>query len=182
MRAAPRGGFWARAAALHRLDDEGWARHANPWSGWSRIVTGLPLLVLALWSRAWIGWWSLAAIALALAWVILNPRAFPPARSDGTWAAKGVFGERIWIERPDAVPARHRRVPKVLTALSAAGLPFLAYGLAVLDPWPTALGAALAMIFKLWFVDRCALLYDEAVAVDPRLRYRAPDHDRERTP
>jgi hypothetical protein len=42
---------------LMAMDDRVWRRHANPWSGWTR-VTVLPLLVLAIWSRVWIGWWA----------------------------------------------------------------------------------------------------------------------------
>ena len=39
----------ACAAALFRLDEEGWERHANPWSVWTRIATW-PVLMLVLWS------------------------------------------------------------------------------------------------------------------------------------
>ena len=44
-----------RIASAFGLDDEGWARHANPWSGWTRVITTLPLLIAAIWSRAWVG-------------------------------------------------------------------------------------------------------------------------------
>lgn len=47
-----------RIASAFGLDDDGWARHANPWSGRSRVSTTMPLLVAAIWSRAWIGYWS----------------------------------------------------------------------------------------------------------------------------
>ena len=58
-----------RIASAFGLDDEGWARHANPWSGWTRVITTLPLLVAAIWSRAWLGYWSLIAIGVALWWI-----------------------------------------------------------------------------------------------------------------
>ena len=167
--------FEKRLAALHRLDDEGWARHASPWSGWSRTLTGMPLIVLAIWSRAWIGWWSLVPVALVVAWLLLNPRLFPPARDDRSWMSRGVFGERLWVRRSEhPVPERHRRVPVVLNALSALSALLLAYGLVVLEPWPTLAGAVLSVTFKMWFVDRMALLYEDAVRQDGDLRYRPP--------
>ena len=39
-------------ATLFRLDDEGWERHANPWSVWTRVATW-PVLMLVLWSFHW---------------------------------------------------------------------------------------------------------------------------------
>ncbi len=36
-----------RVARAFALDDEGWRRHANPWSVWTRVAT-LPLIVLAV--------------------------------------------------------------------------------------------------------------------------------------
>ena len=47
--------------------------------------------------------------------------------------------------------------------MSAAGVPFWAWGLIVLDPWITAFGVAVQMFAKLWFLDRMALLYDDVV-------------------
>jgi len=43
------------AERLMAMDDAVWMRHANPASVWSRIVTPLPLLPLAVWSRVWLG-------------------------------------------------------------------------------------------------------------------------------
>jgi len=88
------------------MSDATWRRHANPWSAWTRIVTCLPLLTLSLWSRAWIGRWSLLPLLASLLWVWINPRVFPEPESTDNWASQGVFGERVWLYRDmkDIVP------------------------------------------------------------------------------
>jgi hypothetical protein len=162
-----------RVAAFFALDDEAWARHANPWSGWTRFATVLPLLVLAFWSRAWIGWWSLLPIAAALAWTWLNPRAFPPAPSDAAWITKGVFGERFWARRDEVpIPERHRLAPHLLNGATAAGGALVVWGVADLAVWPTLFGAALVTGGKLWYIDRMVWLYADLTAAHPELRYR----------
>ncbi len=164
-----------RVARVFRLDDAGWARHANPWSGWSRAVTALPVLVLAVWSRIWLGWWSLIPVAGALAWIWLNPRAFGPAADDSAWITKGVLGERLWVNRDRVpVPERHQTVPHILNLAQLAGLPFLVWGLIVLQVWPTVVGVLLIAGTKLWFIDRMAILYEDMITADPGLRYRGP--------
>ncbi len=155
------------AEALMTMDDKAWARHANRWSVWTRFTTG-PLLVLAMWSRVWIGWWSLAAIALALAWTWWNPRAFPPARRTDTWAAQGTFGERVFLNRNAVpIPTHHERAAHILAALSAPGLVVLIYGLAVLNPWATVCGLVTAVLPKVWFVDRMVWLYADMKDAHP---------------
>jgi hypothetical protein len=162
-----------RVAAAFALDDEAWARHANPWSGWSRFATVMPLLILAFWSRAWIGWWALLPIAAALAWTWLNPRLFPPARSDAPWIARGVLGEGLWAERDSRpVPPHHRRVPHLLNAVAAAGGVLVVWGVAALAAWPTLLGAVFVTLGKLWYIDRMVWIYADMTAADPPLRYR----------
>jgi hypothetical protein len=54
------------------------------------------VIALAIWSRDWIGWWSLLPIALAIVWMMVNPLLFATPRSTRNRASKGVFGERIW--------------------------------------------------------------------------------------
>ncbi|WP_137178864.1 DUF6653 family protein [Roseomonas sp. AR75] len=144
----------ARIARAHRMDDAAWARHANPWSVWTRVPI-LPLLALAVWSRAWIGWWALVPVAALLAWTWVNPRVFPPPRSTASWASRAVLGERLWLARNEVpVPARHRRMPLLLNALSASGGVLLLYGLAILAPWAALTGLSVALLSKMWFLDR----------------------------
>lgn len=162
-----------RIASAFRLDDTGWARHANPWSGWSRAITTLPLLVAAIWSRAWLEYWSLVPLGLVLWWIWFNPRAFGPAKNDHAWITKGVLGERFWVDRTSVpVPERHRVVPNVLNIASLSGGPFLIWGLTALELWPTLLGTVLIAGAKLWYIDRMAILYDDMVRACPELRYR----------
>ena len=150
-----------RIAGLFRLDEQGWIRHANPWSFWTRIPL-LALITLAIWSRAWIGVWSLVPIGLLALWAWVNPRAFPPPSSMERWVSKAVLGERLWAAR-DArpVPRHHRRAPVVLSLLALVGVPFLAFGLWKLEIWPVVVGLVLVHVFKLWFLDRMVWLFED---------------------
>ena len=167
---------WERhCAAAFRLDDEGWARHANPASGWSRLVTGLPLIVLAAWSRVWIGWWAAAVFALVVLWLWLNPRLFPPAASDRAWMTRVVLGERLWIRRNELhLPEARTHLPHVFNALAGVSSLGMVYGLVFLEPVPATLGAIGAFAFKVAFVQRMGVLYERAKARDAALAYRRP--------
>ena len=161
-----------RLAAFHRLDSEGWARHANPWSGYSRMFTGLPLLILAVWSRVWIGWWALAAVALVGLWLLLNPRLFPPPRDDRAWVSRAVFGEQFWIEKPrSAARFLTPTLPHILNGAAGLGLVPLIYGLATLHSAATVIGASIAFGGKMLFLEQMVRLYDRASRHDPALRY-----------
>lgn len=140
------------------MDDATWARHANPWSVWTRVPV-LALLTLAIWSRVWIGWWCLLPVGLLIVWTIINPRAFPaPARLD-SWASQIVLGERYWLARKtNAIPTHHAKWAMTLSVLSGLAIIPLAYGLWALDPWAAFAGAMLSSVFKLWFCDRMAWL------------------------
>jgi len=64
-----------KIASLFRMTDEVWARHANPWSVRTRYLA-LPALIFSIWSRIWIGLWSLVPILLSIVWIWINPRVF----------------------------------------------------------------------------------------------------------
>jgi hypothetical protein len=150
-----------RIASLFQMDDDTWQRHANPWSVWSR-TTVLPVLILAAWSRVWIGGWALVPGALALLWTWLNPRLFGPPDSLDSWASKAVLGERIWINRNKAaVPPHHRTAPNVLNTISGIGMLFVLWGVVQLAIWPTLFGVMLSYAGKLWFLDRMVWLYND---------------------
>lgn len=151
----------ARIAAAFALDDEGWARHANPLSVWSRVPV-LPLFALAVWSRDWIGAWCLLPVAALVVWTAVNPRAFPPPADLSAWGSRAVMGERAWTRR-DArpIPRHHEVWAGVLAGLPALGMVPLAWGLWALEPWPALTGVALVVLAKLWFLDRMAWLNDD---------------------
>jgi hypothetical protein len=77
-----------KLARLFGLQGESWLRHANPVSVWTRFAV-LPLLALSIWSRDWIGWWSLVPIALSLVFMVVNPLLFPKPASTRNWAPGG---------------------------------------------------------------------------------------------
>ncbi|WP_420409052.1 DUF6653 family protein [Hoeflea sp.] len=149
------------------MSEATWARHANPFSFWTRVPL-LMALTLAIWSRVWIGWWCLLPIAALIIWTFVNPRAFAPPSHLDDWASRAVLGERYWLARKDRpIPAHHARAALILSALSALSLIPAVYGLWALNPWAAFLGAALASVFKLWFCDRMAWLTSDMQAIAP---------------
>ena len=162
-----------RLATAFGLDEAGWARHANPWSGWSRALTGLPVIVLAALSRIWLGWWALAVAVLAVGWLWLNPHLFRAPATDRAWMTRGVLGERLWVERKvRPLPETQTSLPNVLNAVSALGFAVMAYGLVVLDYMAVGLGGAVSWLAKMAFIDRTRVIYDAAVRRDPSLAYK----------
>jgi hypothetical protein len=153
--------YGQRIARLFAMDARVWERHANPWSVWTRVAA-FPLLVLAIWSRAWLGWWALAPVAAMILFLWLNPRLFPPPVSTRSWASRAVLGERVWLNRAAVpIPEHHRRMALSLGIVPAVGIVPLAWGLADYDYALALLGLAIAMLGKLWFVDRMVWLFED---------------------
>ncbi len=146
-------------AKTFRMTDEAWQRHANPWSVYTRFAA-IPAMILAIWSRDWIGWWALVPVGAVIVWLWLNPHVFP-AVEPRSWAAKGIYGERLWFKDRSAVTPAHRAVLRWLIIVGAAGFVLLAWGLITLMPWPTVFGATLIVLAQLWRIDRFGQLYEE---------------------
>ena len=157
---------FAASERLMRMSDAAWARHANPWSGYTRFAI-LPLLALAVWSRVWFGLWALVPTGLVVLWTAVNPRAFSPPRNYDRWPSRGVLGERVFLADRGALPAHHRRAAYILAAASALGLVPLAWGLWALDPFATLLGLVLAVGAKAWFIDRMVWLHADLTGSAP---------------
>jgi hypothetical protein len=154
---------------LFGLEGDTWMRHANPVSVWTRFAV-LPLLALAVWSREWIGWWSLAAVALALVFMMVNPLLFPPPRSTRNWTSRSVLGERIWSERGKVeLPPQFRGsgVTYATYAIQVVGMAVLVYGLVGLDLLAVVSGLLIMQTAKAWFLDRMVLLFEDMKARDP---------------
>ncbi|MEM8572487.1 MAG: DUF6653 family protein [Pseudomonadota bacterium] len=148
-------------ADLHGMNAEIWERHANPWSGLTRLPI-LPLLTAAIYWRDTLGWLTWPIVAALLVWTWLNPRMFPPPRSTDNWMSKAVMGERIWLARHEIeVPLHYRRAIPIIFGFSLPGLPLIAMGLFHEEGWPVLLGLVLCLIGKFWFLDRMVWLYDD---------------------
>ncbi len=158
-----------------QMSDDVWARHANPWSVWTRYPC-VPLFALAIWSRVWLGWYSLIPISLVLLWTWLNPRFFSKPKSTKHWASKAVMGERIWLQHPKAeIPTHHLTAIKYINGPLAISFVMAVYGLIALDPYLTVIGTVLTLIFKTWFLDRMVWLHQDLK--DTNEIYQSWDYD-----
>jgi hypothetical protein len=150
-----------KIAKAFALDDTTWLQHANPLSVALR-TTVLPLLVIAFWSRIWLGWYTLVPVALVLLWAWYNPRVFSAPVSFEHWASKAVCGERVWLNRDVVpVPVHHRTTPILLSGVAGIGTLFVIWGVFAFDLWASVFGMALVYCGKLWFLDRMAWLWED---------------------
>jgi hypothetical protein len=152
----------SRVARAFGLKGEGWMRHANPASVWTRFAL-LPLLALSIWSRVWIGWWCFIPIGLSLVWMVANPLFFHEPRSTKNWASRGVLGERVWTEGDRATfPSEFlSKVTGVATTFQIVGLAVVVYGLVTRGPLAAVLGVLITQLAKLWYIDRMMLLFEQ---------------------
>jgi Family of unknown function (DUF6653) len=153
---------YARVAGM---SDEAWKRHANPWSVWTRFAA-VPMMLLAIWSRTWIGWWSLLPIAVVILWLWWNPHAFAPIDKPTAWSSKGIYGERLWLQSRSQRPAGFAVVQRIWAVAALIGAALLAWGLVGLEVWPTVFGAVLITYGQLWRIDRLGLFYDQVRQAD----------------
>jgi len=142
------------------MSDEVWERHANPWSGWTRFAT-FPIWFIAIWSWTWIGWWAILPIVILSVWTWLNPRIFPPYKSDQSWMTRGVLGERIFINRQQKpIPSEYVKIAHLLSFFAFLFLMFAIWGFIQQEFWLALGGYLLSVFSKMWFVDRMVCLYD----------------------
>lgn len=143
------------------LEGDSWLKHANPWSVWTRFAT-LPFIILAIWSRVWIGWYCLIPIVLLVFWLKFNPILFKKPKSLNNWGSKSVLGEKYWAERKkNPVPAHHNTMITILTILQLIGLLVLSFGLWQLNLSFTLMGSVIIYFAKMWFLDRMVWIYEE---------------------
>jgi hypothetical protein len=146
-------------ARTFSMDEESWRRHANPWSVWTRFAA-IPAMILAVWSREWLGWGALFPVGLVAVWLWLNVKVFRPVETPVAWASRGIYGERLWLLDRAAVPPGHRIVLRWLILPGLAGFALIIWGLVRLEIWPTLFGATILVMAQLWRIDRFSLLYE----------------------
>jgi hypothetical protein len=125
-----------------------WQRHANPWSGWTRVLA-YPLLMLGVYRR------DGRLLAGTTLFVLLNPVLFPAVDSDEAWMSRVVLGERLWLSEG--------RKTSLVNLLNVANVPVSLYAVYAAyrrRPVRTALATAGSMLLKFLFVNEMVKFYD----------------------
>ena len=151
-----------KIAKAFNLTHDNWMKHSNPWSVWTRY-TVLPVIILAFWSRIWIGWWSLIPGSLSLFWMYFNPIFFPAPKSTRNWASRSVMGERVYLNRDKiTIPKIHNGIiHKILNSISSIGMIVAIWATIEYSIWGAVLGITMAYLGKSWFLDRMVWLYED---------------------
>lgn len=138
---------------LFAMDARTWARHTNPVSVWSRLLT-LPIPFCIIWYRDVFGGMTWAMLALTLVWFWLNPRLFSEPDSRENWASQSILGECLWL-RPDRPKPRfmQRLVSNITHLIGGIGLIAAATGLVIYEAWAVIIGVALMLVAKILFLD-----------------------------
>ena len=150
------------------MDEATWERHANPISVWTRVATGLPLILGATWSVKPLGYWSLAVIAPVVFWIWLNPRLFSVPTKTNNWGSKVTFGERIWLNKAErSIPNHHRTWATFLSIVSGIGFVIALVGAYQNHLLLTVVGGTISWFGKMWFCDRMVWLYTDMKDSNP---------------
>jgi hypothetical protein len=98
-------------------------------------------------------------VTAVIVWLLINPHVFSPVGPE-TWCARRIYGEKLWLEGREGMPAGYRRMFRFLILPAAAG--FILLGVGLVEPafWPMLLGAVLIVLTQLWRIDRLGRLYD----------------------
>lgn len=130
------------------LSEKTWERHANPWSGWTRVLS-MPALAIGLYMH---NFWILG---ITVVWLIINPMLFPKPRSVDNWMSKGVLGERLYYK--DGKKFK-KDLPTLLNVLNIPAFAAFVYFGWQHELMSMLLAGLLVMTIKFWFIDRMAQL------------------------
>jgi hypothetical protein len=122
------------------------ARHANPWSAWSRWASA-PLVLVPVWTR------RPRDAALVAGWLAVNPVMFPKPASDRAWATRAILGEELSTSRPWDAP---KGITAATSVCAVAGAVASARHMAV----PAAVACAAQMALTLAYWEMMARYWD----------------------
>lgn len=137
----------AASGRWQRLKNAVWERHANPLSGWSRVLT-LPVLMYGIYAR------RPRVVAAALGFTVVNPVLFSPPENADAWMTRVVLGERMYY--------RHREGRRPVDLLNYVNGPVTAYAVYSAyrqRPVRTVLFTGVGMATKFLFVGYVARYY-----------------------
>jgi hypothetical protein len=134
------------------MTDAVWARHTNPISVWSRIVS-VPLPFVVIWFRDELGLMTIAVLAATAVWFWINPRLFPEPKSKSSWTSRSILGEQAWLrpDRPEPL-VMHKFWAWTTYILGGFGLMIATWALVVGSAIYLAIGSLLLMVSKTIFL------------------------------
>jgi len=153
----------ADSSRLDEVKRACWQRHANPWSGWTRVLA-YPLLMLGIYRR------DGRLLAGTTLFVLLNPVLFPAVDSDEAWMSRVVLGERLWLSEGDKA--------SLVNLLNVANVPvslYAVYSAYRRRPLRTAVATAGSMLLKFLFVNEMVKFYDSHADAGELLGEDDPD-------
>lgn len=141
-------------AVRNPMSERAWRRHANPWSGVTRMLAGAALL-LTLYRHAW------RSLGAVVAFLALNPVLFPEPETTDNWLSEGVLGEEVWIA--DGNPMFGTDYPTVLNAVNVPLYLYTLYAAYRQYPIRTLVGFCITFALKLLFVDAMRRYYRDGL-------------------
>lgn len=129
-----------------------WERHANPKSGWSRLLI-MPALLAAIYHREW----RLAAAAIGYA--VVNPVLFSPPQETDAWMTRVVLAERWWTQEHNVFGLTY---PNILNVCNLGATAYAVAAAVRKQPVRTAAAGVASMLLKLWYVAALVRRYDAA--------------------
>ena len=127
-----------------------WRKHANPWSGWTRVL-GLYFIPIALWYH---NWYLLGGLIL---FFVVNPMLFPESKSKNSWMSKSILGEEMWLKKG----IFQKDFSTVLNIFNGSFFFIMIYSAYTNLLEITISSTILSSVFKLWYLDRMAFYYQK---------------------
>lgn len=157
-----------KLARLFRLDHDGWGRHANPLSVWSRYSV-LPLFLAAIWLRHYSITLMIVVLILAVVWTFINPIIFSKPKDASSWATNAVLGEQVYLNRDrSSLPEHHQiRLYQILKITASVGVFISLWGAYSFNITHCVYGVLITYLAKSWFLDRMVWLYHDNVEKAP---------------
>ncbi|TQQ80183.1 DUF6653 family protein [Halonotius roseus] len=131
-----------------------WERHANPKSGWSRLLI-TPALLAAIYHR------NPRLAAAAIGYAVVNPVLFSPPEDTDAWMSRVVLAERWWTQEHSVISLGY---PNVLNVCNLGVTAYAVAAAAWKQPVRTAVAGVASMLLKLWYVAALVRRYDAARA------------------
>ncbi|ODR82507.1 hypothetical protein BG842_21350 [Haladaptatus sp. W1] len=125
-----------------------WERHANPRSGWSRVLS-FPVLMYAIYAR------RPRLVLGALGFIAVNPVLFSPPEDADAWMTRVVLGERMYYRHKDG-----RRAVDLLNYINGPITACAVHSAYRRRPLRTVFFTGLSMATKFLFVAYVAAYYD----------------------